>query len=79
MAPIRPANAELRQSEYLTEVEVEKLIKAAKDGHRGNRDAAMILIPFRHGLRGRSEFAISIAPVLRTVRQAKLCRMRESF
>jgi hypothetical protein len=30
--PTRPANAELRQREYLTEAEVEKLMKAAKDG-----------------------------------------------
>jgi integrase len=49
--PVRPANAELRQREYLTEAEVEKLIKAAKDGRYGHRDATLILIAFRHGLR----------------------------
>jgi integrase len=49
--PIRPANAQLRQREYLTPAEVEKLIKVAKDGRYGQRDAAMILIAFRHGLR----------------------------
>jgi integrase len=51
--PVRPANARLRQREYLTAKEVEKLIKAAKDdrGRYGDRDATMILIAFRHGLR----------------------------
>src|ERR1700760_3391149 len=49
--PVRPANAELRTREYLTPAEVEKLIKAAKDGRYGHRDATLILIAFRHGLR----------------------------
>src|SRR6516225_5931624 len=49
--PTRPANAELRTREYLTPAEVEKLIKAAKDGRYGHRDATLILVAFRHGLR----------------------------
>ena len=49
--PVRPANAELRQREYLTPKEVEKLIKTARDGRYGHRDATLILIAFRHGLR----------------------------
>ena len=51
--PVRRANAELRAREYLTKAEVEKLIKAAKDGQGryGHRDATLILIAFRHGLR----------------------------
>src|SRR6516165_10016554 len=49
--PVRPANAELRTREYLTPAEVEKLIKAARDGRYGHRDATLILIAFRHGLR----------------------------
>ncbi len=49
--PVRPSNAELRTREYLTSAEVEKLIKAAKDGRYGHRDATLILIAFRHGLR----------------------------
>ncbi len=48
---IRPTNAELRSREYLTEAEVEKLIKAARDGRYGHRDATLILVAFRHGLR----------------------------
>jgi integrase len=49
----RPKNAELRAREYLTPDEIARLIKAARDGHGryGHRDAALILIAFRHGLR----------------------------
>ena len=49
--PRRRPNSELRPREHLTEREVEKLIKAAKNNRHGQRDAAMILICFRHGLR----------------------------
>ena len=50
-APKRQANANLRPREYLTIAEVEKLMKAARDGRYGHRDATLILIAFRHGLR----------------------------
>jgi len=49
--PKRVPNAELRTREYLTEPEVERLIKAAKANRHGQRDATMILLAFRHGLR----------------------------
>ena len=49
--PRRRPNAELRTREYLTEAEVERLIKAAKANRHGHRDATMILLAFRHGLR----------------------------
>ena len=49
--PTRPANSDLRTREYLTPAEVEKLIKAAGDGRYGHRDATLILIAFRQGLR----------------------------
>ena len=49
--PKRRPNAELRTREYLTEPEVERLLKAAKANRRGSRDAAIILIAYRHGLR----------------------------
>jgi integrase len=51
VAPGRQANAELRPREYLTEAEVQKLIEAARDGRYGHRDATLILVAFRHGLR----------------------------
>ena len=50
MARRRP-NAELRSREHLTLDEVERLIAAAKDGRHGHRDATMLLVAYRHGLR----------------------------
>src|SRR6516225_504712 len=49
--PRRLPNDELRPREHLTEREVEKLIQSAKKNRHGQRDAAIILICFRHGLR----------------------------
>jgi integrase len=49
--PIRPANSELRNPEYLTPAEVGKLMKEARQGRYGHRDATLILVAFRHGLR----------------------------
>jgi type 1 fimbriae regulatory protein FimB/type 1 fimbriae regulatory protein FimE len=40
----------------LTPAEVERLIEAAKDNRQGHRDATMILIALRYGLRA-SELA----------------------
>jgi type 1 fimbriae regulatory protein FimB/type 1 fimbriae regulatory protein FimE len=48
---IRPTNTALRSREYLTAKEVDTLIKAAGKGRYGQRDATMILIAYRHGLR----------------------------
>jgi integrase len=47
----RRPNRELRSREYLTSDEVEKLMKAAKRGRYSHRDATLVLIAFRHGLR----------------------------
>jgi type 1 fimbriae regulatory protein FimE len=50
--PRRQPNTAYRQREYLTEKEVEGLIEAArKRGRNGLRDAAAILVAYRHGLR----------------------------
>lgn len=51
VTPKRPLNADLRTREYLTETEVVRLMKAAKRNRWGHRDATMILVAFRHGLR----------------------------
>jgi integrase len=40
-----------RPREYLTEVEIDKLIDAAKDNRQGHRDSTAILMAYRHGLR----------------------------
>jgi len=47
----RRPNAELCTREHLTPGEVETLIEAAKANRYGHRDATMVLIAFRHGLR----------------------------
>jgi len=47
----RRPNAELRTREYLTEAEVARLIDQAKDNRHGHRDATMMLVAYRHGLR----------------------------
>jgi integrase len=49
--PKRAKNSELRTREYLTAGEVEELMYAARQNRYGHRDATMILIAFRHGLR----------------------------
>jgi integrase len=49
--PKRRPNAELRTREYLTDAEVDRLTDAAKGNRHGHRDATMILVAYRHGLR----------------------------
>lgn len=51
VTPKRPANKDLRTREYLTDAEVERLMEAAKRNRYGHRDATMILVAYRHGLR----------------------------
>jgi len=51
VTPRRRPNSELRPREHLTEREVEKLIESARGNRWGQRDSAMLLIAFRHGLR----------------------------
>jgi site-specific recombinase XerD len=49
--PRRKANAEYRSREHLTECEVERLIETVKSNRWGHRDATMVLLACRHGLR----------------------------
>jgi integrase len=49
--PRRKPNAEYRSREHLTEREVGQLIEAMKGNRWGHRDATMVLMAFRHGLR----------------------------
>ena len=52
VTPRRPRNADLREREYLTPKEVDRLQDAAcKHSRYGHRDATAILIAYRHGLR----------------------------
>ena len=50
--PVKPRNKDVRPREYLSEAEVDQLCQAArKRGRYGYRDATMILVAYRHGLR----------------------------
>jgi type 1 fimbriae regulatory protein FimB/type 1 fimbriae regulatory protein FimE len=51
VTPRRLPNGKLRTREYLTEAEVARLMKAAVGNRWGNRDATMLLVAYRHGLR----------------------------
>src|SRR5215218_4179124 len=53
VVPRRPKNADVRPREFLTPDEVERLIAAAKKDMRRHphRDATMLLLAYRHGLR----------------------------
>ena len=51
VTPRRRRNGDLRRREYLTEAEVERLMAVAKGNRWGHRDATMLLVAYRHGLR----------------------------
>ena len=51
VTPKRRPNADLRTREYLTEAEVERLLAATKGNRWAHRDATMIFVAYRHGLR----------------------------
>jgi len=51
VTPRRPKNGALRTREHLTIDEVERLIEATKNNRHGHRDALMVPLAFRHGLR----------------------------
>ena len=51
VTPTRRPNADYRTREHLTQAEVDRLIKAAGKNRWGHRDATMVLVAFRHGLR----------------------------
>src|SRR5262249_35161943 len=55
----RQPNSAYRVREYLTEKEVDRLIDTArKRGRNGSRDAAAILLAYRHGLRASELFSL---------------------
>ena len=59
--PSTAVNVTVRKSaprEYLTEREVERLMKAAGSNRWGHRDATAILIAYRHGLRASELVAV---------------------
>jgi type 1 fimbriae regulatory protein FimB/type 1 fimbriae regulatory protein FimE len=57
--PKRRRNSEVRAREYLTDAEVNRLIAAAGNSNRNaHRDATMVLITYRHGLRAAELVAL---------------------
>jgi integrase len=56
--PRRRRNSEVRTREYLVEGEIARLITAAGFNRYGHRDATMILIAYRHGLRAAELVAL---------------------
>ncbi len=58
--PRRARNADRRPREYLTAAEVNRLMAAARDrgGRHGHRDATLILLAYRHGLRAGELVAV---------------------
>jgi type 1 fimbriae regulatory protein FimB/type 1 fimbriae regulatory protein FimE len=57
--PRKPKNREVRPREYLTEDEVRHLIQAAgRHGRHRHRDATLILVTYRHGLRVSEAIAL---------------------
>jgi len=58
VTPRRAKNSELRSREYLTAQEVEALMEVARKNRHGQRDATMVLVAFRHGLRASELVAL---------------------
>ena len=49
--PVRPSNDDMRAREYLLPAEIDQLIAATKQSRYPQRDATLILVAYRHGLR----------------------------
>jgi type 1 fimbriae regulatory protein FimE len=59
LPPLRRKNADVRPREYLTPKEVHQLERAAgRLGRHGHRDATLVLVMFRHGLRVSEAIAL---------------------
>ena len=58
--PLRQPNQASRTREYLTPDEVERMIVAARriDGRLAERDALLIMMAYRHGLRASELIAL---------------------
>jgi type 1 fimbriae regulatory protein FimB/type 1 fimbriae regulatory protein FimE len=71
LPPRKPKNVDVRPREYLSEEEVHRLIRAARRvGRHGSRDATLILLTYRHGLRVSEAVALQWAVI--DLRQGRL-------
>jgi integrase len=50
-SPPTTVNLTVKPRRYLTEREVDRLIETARKNRHGHRDATMVLVAYRHGLR----------------------------
>jgi integrase len=64
--------------DYLTEREVERLMKAAGDNRYGHRDATAILVAYRHGLRASELVALRWDDIELQTGRMHVRRARES-
>jgi site-specific recombinase XerD len=86
VTPRRLPNAELRTREYLTDVEVGRLQKAASNNRWAHRDATMILVAYRHDLRASELADLDVErsprgkiPLARETRARKVLLFRPSL
>lgn len=75
----RLPNADYRSREYLTEREVERLVKAAGDNRYGHRDATMIMLAFRHGLRASELCSLRWEQVDPAHGRLHVCRLKNGM
>ena len=63
-------DAHERSKNYLDPAEIDRLLEAAKDGRHGERDYALLLLTYRHGLRVSEAVNIKLDSV--NLKQARL-------
>ena len=64
--------------EYVTEDEVERLLRAASKHERGDRDALMILMAYRHGLRVSELISLQWAQIDLDAGRLRVVRLKGS-
>ncbi len=63
-------DAHERSKNYLDQAEVERLLEAAKEGRHGERDYALLLLTYRHGLRVSEAVGLKLGDV--NLKEARL-------
>jgi integrase len=76
--PTRRRNVEVRSREYLTASEVEQLIATAGNNRYGHRDATMVLVAYRHGLRPTEAVALRWDAIDFNHGQIHIARVKDS-
>jgi hypothetical protein len=76
VTPRRPKNGAVGTREQLTPGEVDKPIEAARGNRHGHRDATMILMTYRHGLRAAALIQPRISILAVRLRNTKSSTLR---